>query len=81
MKGVLLHNSSLGINQYIIQTFSYYTVFFFSLHLKVQMSMTIKTEGTKGLDDMVLMHVPDHYYSVSTYTFMRHILYSNFNAK
>ena len=41
-----------------------------------------KNKGkTKGLDDMVIMQVPNHYYSISTYTFMRHILYSNLDAK
>ena len=46
------------------------------------MSITIKTKGKqKGLDDMVIMQVPNHYYSICTYTFMRHILYSNLDAK
>jgi hypothetical protein len=82
MKSVLLHNSSLIINQYIIQTFSYYTVFFFFSSFESSNVHDHKDRGkTKGLDDMVIMQVPNHYYSVSTYTFIRHILYSNFNAK
>jgi hypothetical protein len=81
MKGVLLHNSGLGINQYIIQTCSYYTIFFCSSFESSHVHENKDTGKTRGLDDMVIMQVPNHYYSISTYTFMRHILYSNLDAK
>jgi hypothetical protein len=78
---VLLHNYGLGINQYIIQTCSYYTVFFCSSFESSHVHDNKDTGKTRGLDDMVIMQVPNHYYSISTYTFMRHILYSNLDAK